>query len=94
MDRRKEVIFLSLPKTIYFMEKILSNAVSEAEMKRNNEENVFLSLRFYELLWLLKRAENSNNLGWGLYTDSSVRYPMICLPSAYSKTQFRSYEYA
>lgn len=76
------------------MERSLSNAVSEAEMKRSNEENVFLSLRFYELHQLLQREENSNNLGWGFYTDLSVRYPRIFLPSVYSKTQFESSKYA
>jgi hypothetical protein len=73
------------------MERSLSNAVSEVEMKRSNEENVFLSLRFYELLWLLERAGNSNNLGWGFYTDSSVRYPMIFQPSAYSESRFEPF---
>ncbi|MGM0166864.1 hypothetical protein IGI39_001827 [Enterococcus sp. AZ135] len=62
-------------------------------MKRSNEENVFLSDEFYELYWLLEREENSNNLGWGFYTDSSVRYLMIFLLSVYSKMQFRLFMY-
>lgn len=76
------------------MERSLANAVSEAEMKRSNEENVFLSLRFYELLWLLERNKNPQHLRWGFYMDSSVRYSMIFQPSVYSKTQFESSKYA
>lgn len=76
------------------MERSLSNAVSEVEVERNNKGDVFLSLYFYELHQLLERAENSNNLGWGFYTDSSIRYPRIFQLSVYSKTQLRSSKYA